>query len=116
MEIHPGDNTITFAYGEGKVKLKCIDGSDTTSDTTIVVLHNILHVPKLTKNLISVPAITQMGAEVTFDKDKCIIVKDDKKLILGNIIDKKLYRVNTPEFVNVAAIANKAMMQTWHCR
>ena len=112
MEIHLGDNTIIFAYGEGKVKIKCIDGSD----TTILVLHKILYVPKLTKNLISVPAMTQMGAEVTFDKDKCVVLKDDKKLILGNLVDKKLYRVSTPEFVNVTVISNKATMQTWHCR
>ena len=112
MEIHLGDNTIIFAYGEGQVKLKCIDGSD----TIILVLHNVLYVPKLTKNLISVPAMTQMGAEVTFDKDKCIVLKGDMKLILGNLVDKKLYRVSTPEFVNVTAISNKATMQTWHCR
>jgi len=112
VEIHLGDNTIIFAYGEGKVRIKCIDGSD----TTILVLHKILYVPKLTKALISVPAMTQMGAEVIFDKDKCIALKGDKKLLFGNLVDRKLYRESTPEFLNVTVISYKTTMQTWHCR
>ena len=78
--------------------------------------HTILYVPKLTKNLISVLAMTQVDAEVTSDKDKCIILKGDKKVIVGNLVNRKLCLVSTPEFVTVTAISSKATMQAWHCR
>ena len=81
-----------------------IDGSD----TTILIVHKILHVPKLTKNLISVPAMTQMVAEVTFDKDKCVVLKGDKKITLGKLVEKNVYRVSTPGFETMTVISNKA--------
>ena len=72
--------------------------------------------PKLAKNLLSVPAMAQMGAEVVFNKDECIILKDSRKLTLGHIVDKKLYRVNTSEFANVSTVSKEPTMRQWHCR
>eukprot|EP00795_Rhopilema_esculentum_P007491 gene7491-13268_t len=112
MEIHLGDDTVIFAYGEGKVKLTCCDGEN----SAVLVLQNTLYVPELAKNLISVPAMAQMGATVTFDKDKCTVSKDGLKLTLGYIVDRKLYRVNSPEFASLTDVPNKGTMRRWHCR
>ena len=63
-----------------------------------LALHEVLFVPKLRKNLLSVPAMAQMGAETRFEKEKCIVVKNDKEYSVGNVLDGKLYRVNTSEY------------------
>ena len=60
------------------------------------------------------PAITQMGA-IYFDKEKCIISKDEKLFTIGHVMQGKLYRVNTRyEFPSIANVSNNA--QLWHCR
>ena len=60
--------------------------------------------------------MAQMGAEVVFNKDECIILKDSRKLTSGHIVHNKLYRVNTPEFANVSTVSKEPTMRQWHCR
>ncbi len=54
-EIYLGDNAVIHAEGEGMVKLPI--GGDTGC---CLDLHKVLHVPKLAKNLLSVPAMASM--------------------------------------------------------
>ena len=44
-------------------------------ETVTLNLHKVLFVPKIRKNLLSVQAMTQMQTEVTFDEEKCYIIK-----------------------------------------
>jgi len=67
--IYLGDNTVIHALGEGKVRLPTVN----SSHDVVLDLHKVLFVPKLTKNL---PAMALMGAEIRFDEDKCLILKD----------------------------------------
>ena len=112
VNISLGDDTVISALGEGKAKLTCCNGSD----KVVLVLNKVLYMPKLAKNLLSVPAMAQMGAEVVFNKDECIILKDSRKLTSGHIVHNKLYRVNTPEFANVSTVSKEPTMRQWHCR
>ena len=79
-----------------------------------------MYVPELTKNLLSVPAITQSNAEVRFDKEKCIIVRGDKECTIGHCISGKLFRVGVGNpvtdsafYVSQKTVPNK---EIWHCR
>ena len=76
----------------------------------------MLFVPKLTKNLLSVPAMAQMGAEIRFDKVKCIVLKDKKQCNIGHLSDEKLYNVNTPEYAQLSATSSASSLRLWHCR
>ena len=69
------------AYGESKVKLQCYDESGIVT----LILNNVLYVPEITKNLLSLSAMTQMGAGVLFNDDKCYVTKDGKTIYLGQI-------------------------------
>ena len=60
-----------------------------------LALNKVLYVPEITKNLLSVPAMTQMGAEVLFDNGKCSITKDGRTINIGHIVDNKLYTLLT---------------------
>jgi hypothetical protein len=90
-DIYLGDNTAIKALGEGTVKLP------TESDFHLE-LHKVPYVPKLAKNLLSVPAMASMGAEVQFDDKKCIISKEGKYYVIGKLVDGMLYTVNTVDF------------------
>ena len=96
--IYLGDNRVISATGEGKVKIPCMDGAN----NILLTLKKVLFVPELTKNLSSVSSIAKNGGVVKSDEQKCILSKEGKNITIGNIVDGKLYRVNTPEFANVA--------------
>ena len=63
-----------------------------------------MFVPKLAKNCSSVLAIAQMGDEVRFYKEKCTVFKDAKKILIGHVLDGKLYKVNALEFAQFNSI------------
>ena len=108
-KIYLGNDTVILAHGEGNVHLTTCNPPNVSLD-----LHKVLYVPNLTKNLLSVPAMALMGAEVKFDSGSCIIAKDGKEFIIGSLLDKKLYEVNIAEHANVAH--NNKSCRMWHCR
>ena len=111
-DIYLGDSTIIHALGEGKVRLPTVN----SSHDVVLDLHKVLFVPKLTKNLLSVPAMALMGAEIRFDKDKCLILKDSKEFVIGHLLSDKLYTVNTIEYAQVSKTNSAQSLEVWHCR
>ena len=75
-----------------------------------------MFVPKLTKNLLSVPAMALMRAEIRFDKDKCLVLKDGKELVIGCLLHDKLYSDNTIEYAQVSTANRTASPEVWHRR
>ena len=60
--------------------------------------------------------MAQMGAEIRFDKEKCIVLKDNKQHNIGHVSDGKLYRVNNREYVQLSATSSAPSLGLWHCR
>ena len=65
-DVFLGDDATLPAIGQGNAKVKIYD---VTRGITTLNLSQVLHVPDLKKNLLSVPAMTKMGAEVLFDNE-----------------------------------------------
>ena len=99
-DVYLGDSTVIHALGEGKVRLPTVNS---TCDV-VLDLHKVLFVPKLAKNLLSVPAMALMEAEIRFDKDKCLVHKDGKEFVIGCLSHDKLYSVNTIEYGQVSTL------------
>ena len=79
-------------------------------------LAGVLFVPKIRKNLLPVPAMAQMQAEVRFDEEKCYIIKNGKKIDIGHLNECQLFVMNTqPDYVNVTTTKAPSLKQ-WHCR
>ena len=97
-DVYIGNSIVIDALEEGKVRLPTVNS---TNDVVLDV-HKVLFVPKLTKNLLSVPAMALMGAEIRFDKDKCLVLKDGKEFVIGCLLHDKLYSVNTIEYARVS--------------
>jgi len=75
-------NQSMYSLGVGRV-----DGFQCSLD-------NVSYVPDLSKNLMSVNAITQNGGKVLFTKNKVEIIKDDSVILEGNKNKQGLYEVN----------------------
>ncbi|GJZ46325.1 hypothetical protein Tco_0593921 [Tanacetum coccineum] len=63
-----GNGTASNIEGKGKVIVKLNSGKD-------LVLSNVLHVPNITKNLISGPILSNKGFKLVFESDIFVITK-----------------------------------------
>ena len=60
--------------------------------------------------------MASMGAEIRFDKDKCLVLKDGKEFAIGRLLPDKLYTVNTIEYAQVSTVNSAPSLTVWHCR
>ena len=117
-DVYLGDDSKVSAVGEGKLRL-ATDGPDGKH----IALENVAYVPGLAKNLLSVSMIIQKNnAEIRFDKEKCVVVKNNEKHTIGHCINGRLYRVGVPcttetaFFTTTGMRADAVAKQTWHFR
>ena len=106
------DSTVILAHGKGKFKLPTVN----STREIVLDLHQVLFVQKLTKNLLSVPAMALMGAEINFDKDKCLVRKNGQESVIGSLLGDKLYIVNSTDYAQVSTANSAASLAVWHRR
>eukprot|EP00253_Pinus_taeda_P027526 PITA_27526 len=93
MESQNGDAlSKTRIIGCGKVKLKLQSGRVRT-------LPGVLHIPALTRNLISVSELDDAGVKTVFEKDTCKMVRGALVLLWGVRI-ATLYKLQGSTFVD----------------
>ena len=57
-------------------------------------MHEVLYVPKLTYNLLSVSKMIDAGKHITFSDDKCFIYNEKEKLVAVATESGSLYYLN----------------------
>lgn len=87
--VYLGDSRTTPVLGKGKVLLKLTSGKT-------LALTNVLHVPTIRTNLISVALLGKSGIKVVFDSDKIVMTKNDTFLGKG-YNDQGLFVLNVSE-------------------
>ena len=109
-----GDNHYIPAIGEGKLQMT--SNNDNTGKASDLVLNRVLHVPQLAKNLVSVRSIAvENNAEVVFDKDKCTVVTDDQKFVIGTSSENgKLYKLINPPVKGSTSFVNNPHVSSDH--
>jgi hypothetical protein len=75
-DVKLGDDHRLQAVGSGNVTVKLQNGKD-------AVLHDVLHVPKMAKNLFSVKAAANRGATTEFTNDACYIRRNGTEVARG---------------------------------
>lgn len=83
-ELCLADGRVTKVVGIGEGYITGFDGS---GNSVTVKLKNVLLVPELNCNLMSVQRIVQSGARVEFEFGKCRIEKDEKTLLVGDVLN-----------------------------
>ncbi|XXG43377.1 hypothetical protein AAC387_Pa01g3427 [Persea americana] len=63
-----GNSAISKVEGQGQVVLKMTSGKELT-------LNNVLHVPDIRKNLVSVSLLSKKGFKLVFESDKFVLIK-----------------------------------------
>ena len=110
--VNLGDNRSILSYGKGTYHVKAAVDDHTQN----LSLQEVLYLPEIEKNLLSVHAMVRRGATVTFKDDKCEISRNSKILAMGEI-QGKLYTLKVvKEHVNIAKQQPETDQYLWHCR
>ena len=105
-------------YGEGEVSLVTSSGEN-------IFFLNVLYVPHLAANLVSVGYIDSNGGYVVFKNSKChIYSREDKLVIQGSLFSKGIYKLNVNDNVHrdtnspreTALMVTPASIDLWHRR
>jgi hypothetical protein len=109
-----GDDTVLKAISKGSIKATMQVGGQLTHTT----ITQVLHVPKMKNNLISVSKLILEGFKVEFDKDGCK-VNDARGVVVAQARrDKNLYLLNVKVRKDMAHIAHslEESAMLWHER
>lgn len=116
LEVTLGDGHDLNAIGRGVVVLQTKLPSGRTKKCK---LHDVLYVPKLSHNLLSVSKASDAGKKVRFGEASCQILDENQKLIAVATRAGDLYYLNCcPGFQrsHVTVDKSETMEDTWHRR
>ena len=114
FDVELGDKHKALAVGKGTVALDLL----VKGRAVKCILADVLHVPELGYNLISVSAMDEKGTTTSFNNGQCRITKNGRLLAQG-FRNKGLYLLSlaqTDRTIATAATANAASLQLWHAR
>lgn len=101
-----------------KVPVLCSGNVQITTKTRTceydITIENVLCVPKLTTNLLSVSQLISKGNKVSFNKDGCQIFNQVGVLVATASLLNGVYKLNMPEYDSTAAVMVSS--EVWHRR
>lgn len=116
-----GNGAVIDAIGIGTVDVRANVGGE----LKLVRLVNVLHVPQLAQNLVSVKSAANAGLRATFDREHCTLQDSTGKLVLSAVPRGDVYvvpgvAVGSDSDAAVVALAAKegksTMDELWHQR
>lgn len=105
---------ITTA-NNAKLQVECMGKSKMKLDDETVEVNDILHIPKLSANLLSVYKLVCRGNKVVFDADGCKIFNKANKLLVLIKPENGIYKLCAP-IESICMIANETNAMLWHRR
>ena len=107
-----GDYRSTSVISKGKVLLKLTFGK-------VLALSDVLHVPNIRWNLVSVSLLGKTGVMILFDSDKIVLTKNDAFVGKG-YCNQGLFMLNVSDIINNNASSSSAYIvdsyDIWHGR
>lgn len=112
IKVTVGDGRALTAVGKGDVVL-CIELPN--SHMRSCTLHDVLYVPDLSYNLLSVSSVSEKGKIVKFTGNACYILTKKHKMVAKAVKVGKLYQLNCrpDESANVVTSSKE---DVWHRR
>jgi hypothetical protein len=117
-DVTLGDGHVVIATGRGVVKTEIESPNGQKGKSC--VLQDVLYVPSVSYNLVSVSKATESGKTVKFNKDGCHILDESQKLIATAKRVGNLYYLNcmnshqANSTVGYSSVGSKEV--TWHKR
>lgn len=84
---------IESSVGVAKANESMVSEGTGILESENCILKNVMYIPDLSANLISVPAITEHGGKVIFTSDKVVVEKNNVEVLRGKKKENGLYEV-----------------------
>ena len=114
LQVKLADNSVLLSYGKGNLHLSVFDGTEKVN----ITLSDVLFVPKIQNKLLSLPSMTEKGAEVHFKGQFCKVIIDGKLFSIGHK-HGKLYKLNS-EPMHTSCFGSTgdrgSSLSLWHLR
>ena len=107
--VNLGDSRTILAYGKGTYHIT----ADVNGHTQSISLHDVLYLPDLEKNLLSVRGMTRLGAAVMFEDGVCKIPRNSKLLAVGVVVGKLHVLKVAPHNMYMLQWMNQVYMLQW---
>ncbi|MCO5559847.1 hypothetical protein L7F22_013451 [Adiantum nelumboides] len=106
-----GDDSHHAIQGKGTITIQMLQGEEKD-------LSNVLLVPGITINLISVGQIVEKGYEVKFNKDECYVKNDKGKVVAHGKKNGRLFKLkmNATHNANFSSHSSSSSLILWHKR
>ena len=110
-QVKFGDGKLTNVEGKGSIVVKAQGGNSK-------LVHDVLYVPGLAQNLLSVGQLIQKGYLVKFDEDNCVIIdkKNNQKIVQIKMAPNKVFPFSMP--LKNCALKTEVLdgYELWHLR
>ncbi|XP_071928133.1 uncharacterized protein [Coffea arabica] len=109
--VYLGDSRTANVLGKGKVFLKLTSGKT-------LALNDVLHVPNIRANLVSVALLGKVGVKVSFESGKIIMTKNNVFVGKG-YCNQGLFVLNISNVINENASSSAYIVDSislWHAR
>ena len=111
--VRMGNNYEIKAYGKGNIWIE-VKANGVYKPAALV---DVLYVPALGKNLLSVSAVTKRGNTASFEKGKCSILNSSRIEIGSGKLQGKLFNLDAKvQHTHEAKIADQQTEDIWHKR
>lgn len=97
------------AMGKGDIRIQLLNESN---ETTLVTMKDVLYIPGVNTNLVSVKKLTENGLSINFDHRKCLILKNTKQIAIGDA-SGSLYKLREPQVYAVSQSETECAHH-WH--
>ncbi|MCO5557878.1 hypothetical protein L7F22_011450 [Adiantum nelumboides] len=106
-----GDDSHHAIQGKGTITIQMLQGEEKD-------LSNVLLVPGITKNLISMGQIVDKGYEVKFNKDGCYVKNKKGKVVAHGEKNGRLFKLkmNATHNANFSSHSSSSSLILWHKR
>ena len=106
--VYLGDSHTAQVLGKGKIMLKLTSGKT-------LPLSNVLHVPNIKANLVSIALLRKVGVKVSFESDRIVMTKNN--IFVGKgFCNQGLFVLNISKVINGNASSFAYLVDSWHAR
>lgn len=109
--VSVANGQMIAASGKGSIVLQLLNGNGSCNN---VHIDNVLYVPQIGGNLISVKKLAEKGIKVTFYQNTCEIRSPEEKQIGFADAINNLYRLRVKNSVNSVTTDNNYCIHDWH--
>ena len=116
--LHIKINGISGSVNVTHVGNVHIDRPDAIASKKKLVLDNVLYVPNLKINLISVKQLTEKGFEISFKNGFCTLKGKNQKSFIIKMNEEHIYALNAQQNIvkNTFTAEEEALLWEWHRR